>query len=238
MFDLLQPPSTPTATAVSVEHAAAGNDSAGAGTHPPAPWLALMLDEIDYGMLLLADESNVLHANHVARSELDASHPLQLLGRQLRVRQAADLGPLRAALADAVKRGLRRLVTLGQGEQRITLAVVPLAGTGASAADDKEPLTLLVFGKRHVCPALSAHWFARSHGLTPAETRVLAALCDGQAPSVIAKAQSVAMSTVRSQIGAIRAKTGAAGIRALVRQVAVLPPLVNALRGVTATALH
>jgi DNA-binding CsgD family transcriptional regulator len=236
MFDLLQTP-MPATTAIAVAQAPASNDPTGADTHPPAPWLALMLDEIDYGMLLLADESNVLHANHVARSELDAAHPLQLLGRQLRVRQATDLGPLRTALADAVKRGLRRLVTLGQGEQRITLAVVPLAGTAASN-DDKGPLTLLVFGKRHVCPALSAHWFARSHGLTPAETRVLAALCDGQAPSVIAKAQSVAMSTVRSQIGAIRAKTGAAGIRALVRQVAVLPPLVNALRGVTATALH
>jgi DNA-binding CsgD family transcriptional regulator len=82
---------------------------------------------------------------------------------------------------------------------------------------------------------LSAHWFARSHGLTPAETRVLAALCDGLAPSVIAQAQSVAMSTVRSQIGAIRAKTGAPSIRALVRQIAVLPPLVGALRG---AALH
>jgi hypothetical protein len=34
---------------------------------------------------------------------------------------------------------------------------------------------------------------------------------------------------VRSQIGSIRTKTGANGIRELVRQVAVLPPLVNAL---------
>jgi DNA-binding CsgD family transcriptional regulator len=236
MFDLLQTPTAVTSV-TGPAHAPAGNDTTAAAAHPPAPWLALMLDEIDYGMLLLADESNVLHANHVARSELDAAHPLQLLGRQLRVRHAPDLGPLRTALADAVKRGLRRLVTLGQGEQRITLAVVPLAGTAASEGD-RGPLTLLVFGKRRVCPALSAHWFARSHGLTPAETRVLAALCDGQAPNVIAKTQSVAMSTVRSQIGAIRAKTGAAGIRALVRQVAVLPPLVNALRGVTATALH
>lgn len=237
MFDLLQTP-TPTAAAIAAARTPASNDPTAAESHPPGPWLALMLDEIDYGMLLLADESSVLHANHVARSELDDAHPLQLLGRQLRVRHATDLGPLRTALADAAKRGLRRLVTLGQGEQRITLAVVPLAGTVVGEDSDKAPLTLIVFGKRHVCPALTAHWFARSHGLTPAETRVLAGLCDGQAPSVIAKAQSVAMSTVRSQIGAIRAKTGAAGIRALVRQVAVLPPLVNALRGATATALH
>jgi DNA-binding CsgD family transcriptional regulator len=218
MLDLLQvPPAMPMPPSQLAE-----------GALPPVPWLALMLDEIDYGMLLLADESNVLHANHVARSELDDSHPLQLLGSQLRVRHPGDLAPLRAAVADAAKRGLRRLVTLGEGDQRITLAVVPLAQTVAHEAG---PHTLLVFGKRRMCPALSAHWFARSHGLTPAETRVLSALCEGHAPCVIAQTQGVALSTVRSQIGAIRNKTGAESIRALVRQVAVLPPLVSALRG-------
>ena len=50
------------------------------------------------------------------------------------------------------------------------------------------------------------------------------------------EAQGVALSTVRTQINSIRAKTGAASIRALVRQVAVLPPLVSALRG--NTSLH
>ena len=227
MFDLLQTP-----TALTRALVPAGNDPTVAATPPQAPWLALMLDEIDYGMLLVANESTVLHTNHVARSELDAEHPLQLLGRQLRVRHAGDLGPLRSAIADAAQRGLRRLVTLGSGEQRITVAVVPLVN---HSDDAHGPLTLLVFGKRHMCAALSAHWFARSHGLTPAEGRVLVALCAGQAPSAVAAAQGVALSTVRSQIGSIRAKTGAESIRALVRQVAVLPPLVSALRS---TALH
>lgn len=209
-------------------------------------WLALMLDEIDYGMLLLADESTVLHANHVARKELDANHPLQLLGQQLRVRRPADLSPLRSALADAARRGLRRLLALGEDEHRITLAVVPLPGAANDEPQQRQQpqqqqqraLTLLVFGKRQVCPALSAHWYARSHGLTPAEARVLAALCAGQAPAAIAVAQGVALSTVRSQIGAIRSKTGAQSIRSLVREVAVLPPLVSALREAGATALH
>ncbi|MEO8311967.1 MAG: helix-turn-helix transcriptional regulator, partial [Caldimonas sp.] len=40
----------------------------------------------------------------------------------------------------------------------------------------------------------------------------------------------VAISTVRSQIGSMRAKTGAESIRALVRQVAVLPPVKGVLR--------
>ena len=221
MFDLI----------ASVSRHAASNTAALANASAAAPnWFASMLDEIDYGMLLVADDRIVLHSNHVARGELDAQHPLQLLGAELRVRRTQDVAPLREAITAARQRGLRRLITLGEGAERVSVAVVPLP---AAAGD--EALTLLVFGKRRMCEALSAHWFAREHSLTPAEARVLAALCEGTLPSEIAQTQGVAISTVRSQIGAIRAKTGAPSIRALVRQVAVLPPLVGALR---AAALH
>jgi DNA-binding CsgD family transcriptional regulator len=203
--------------------AAVAADISSAGRH--AVWLMRMLDEIDYGMLLLDEAREVLHANLVARQELDSQHLLQLLGRQLRVRWAADLAPLNGALEEAGRRGLRRLVTLGRSDQRLNLAVVPLGCESGQGT-----LTLLVFGKRRLCPDLSAHWFARDHGLTPAEARVLAALCEGHTPGGIASTHGVALSTIRSQIGAIRAKTGAPSIRALVGQVGVLPPLVGVLR--------
>lgn len=206
-------------------------DPGAARAAPPPHWFALMLDEIDYGMLVVTGEQSVLHANHVARAELDQEHPLQLLGTELRVRRPQDVLPLREALTAAHDRRLRRLITLGQAAHEVSVAVVPLPVPAG-----EEALTLLVFGKRRVCEALSAHWFAREHGLTSAEARVLAALCDGQPPNLIAAHQGVAISTVRSQISAIRSKTGAASIRALVRTVAVLPPLVGALR--TAAALH
>ena len=94
-------------------------------------------------------------------------------------------------------------------------------------------MTLLVFGKRRMCPTLTAHWFSRAHRLTPAEQRVLTQLCEGLTPMQVASAQGVLLSTVRSQIGNIRSKTGSHSLRDLVRQVAVLPPLVSALRGAT-----
>jgi DNA-binding CsgD family transcriptional regulator len=191
---------------------------------------ALMLDEVDYGMLLVGDDRVVLHANHVARAELDSDHALQLLGAELRVRLPQDVAPLHAALAEARERGLRRLVSLGAAQQRVSVAVVPLP-----TAAGEEVLTLLMFGKRCVCEALSTHWFAREHGLTPAEARVLGGLCAGHLPIDIAGQQGVAISTVRAQIGAIRVKTGTSSISALVRQMAVLPPLVGALR---AGAIH
>ena len=87
-----------------------------------------------------------------------------------------------------------------------------------------------MLGKRQVCEPLSVQGYARSMHLTPAETRVLELLCSGVRPTQIAHQQNVAVSTVRTQIGSIRNKTGAASISDLVRQVAVLPPMLNVLR--------
>jgi DNA-binding CsgD family transcriptional regulator len=191
------------------------------GAPPPvARWLAQMLDEIDYGMLLLGDDAELVHVNHAARTELDAGHPLQLLGRQLRARHAHDVARLHDALAGASQRGLRKLVALGDGAQRVNVAVIPL---GSNA-------TLVVMNKRRLSERISVQAYARMHALTPAETRVLESLCEGLDPREIAELNEVGLATVRTQIGSIRAKTGADNIRALVRQVAVLPPMVSALR--------
>ena len=190
-------------------------------------WLAATLDEIDYGMLLLTDTSVVSHANHAAYAELDADHPLQLLGRELRARRPQDVVPLTDALHAAARRGLRRLLTLGEGARRICVSVVPLGG--ADTPDG--PVTLVMLGRRQVSNALSVQGFAQAYRLTGAEARVLDALCEGTPPTEIATQLGVAISTVRTQIGNIRQKTGAQSIRALVRQVAMLPPLMGVLRG-------
>jgi len=215
---------TPFAIAAALSTSRAAPDYRGperrAGTPPVARWLSAMLDEIDYGMLLLADDAEVVHVNHAARTELDAGHPLQLLGRQLRARHPQDVAKLHEALAGAAQRGLRRLLALGEGEQRVNVAVIPLGNHA----------TLVVLNKRHLSERISVQCFARLHVLTPAETRVLESLCEGLDPREIAELGGVGLATVRTQIGSIRAKTGADNIRALVRQIAVLPPMVGALR--------
>jgi DNA-binding CsgD family transcriptional regulator len=191
----------------------------------PSDWLVPMLDEIDYGMLVINEQGQVAFQNHAARLELDGQHPLQLQGRTLQAQRPQDTASLHDALA-AARRGLRRLLTLGEGLCRVSLSVVPLReviGPGAS-------FTLLLLGKRQVCEKLSVQGFARSVKLTAAETRVLEQLCGGVSPADIAAQAGVQVCTVRTQIGSIRAKTGAASIRELVQQVAVLPPLVGALR--------
>jgi DNA-binding CsgD family transcriptional regulator len=198
--------------------------------------LALMLDEVTHGMLLLNAQGHVVHANHAARIEMDQAHPLQDTGGLLRARSTRDNGALVQALSSANRDQRRCLLTLGEAGRQLTVAVVPLRsncaaqGMQLAGALAGEAATLLVFGKRQVCETLSVQWFAQQHRLTLAETQVLQAFCGGATPGEVARQQGVAMSTVRSQLSSIRAKTGASDLRVLARQVAVLPPLLSALR--------
>lgn len=198
-----------------------------AAAEPPV-WrsMAQMLDEVDYGMLLVAADAGVRHVNRCARRELDDSHPLRLVGAAVTAREVADAQALGDAIQGASSRGLRKLLRLGGGSHGVSVAVVPLlaeSGEGAHAV-------LLLLGKRRVCEELTIDWFARSHGLMPAETTVLKSLCADLSPQEVARRQGVELSTVRTQIGSIRTKTGTRSIKALVRQIAMLPPLVGALR--------
>lgn len=223
MLELLSPRSDPAAATrllgAPVAHSYSGPERRSAGLSLWR-WLAAALDEIDYGVVLVGADGLVRHANQAARDELDDQHPLVLLHSELRARRGADAQALLAALNDARTRGLRRMLTLGEGAQQASASVVPLGGLGA---------TVVILGRRNVGADLALQGFARLHGLTGGEARVLARLAAGARPTEIAAEHGVALSTVRTQIGSIRLKTGAASIRALLGQVARLPPLMGTL---------
>ncbi len=193
---------------------------------PVQRWLAMLIDEIDYGMVLLTEDAGVAHVNHMARLTLEADHPLILQDGQLHARSANDANALRDAITAAAQRSRRCLLRLGAGAEAAMVSVVPL-----DRESQRQPAIALILGKRKVCEPLSVESFARAYRLTTAETKVLTALCNGARVREVAVVHGVETSTVRSQISSIRAKTGAESIAALVRQVAVLPPLLGVLRG-------
>jgi DNA-binding CsgD family transcriptional regulator len=202
---------------VSQNAARAANDAWHAG-------LAMALDELDYGVILLDARWSVVHTNFRARSELDTTHPLAIDSGRLSARDARDQDALWSALHAAQHRSLRRLMWVGQGAGRVSVAIVALATPQNGMA------TMVTLGKRRLCETLSVQSFAQSHGLTAAEGRVLAGLCEGVTPNDLARLHGVALSTVRTQISCIRGKTGSMSIDDLVRAVAKLPPLLSVLR--------
>jgi DNA-binding CsgD family transcriptional regulator len=189
-----------------------------------AQWLARMLDEMDHGMLLVAPDGALHHANQPARVELARSDTLQLQGHRIHAARRDQQGSLLGALADA-GHGRRRLLMLGQGPL-LPVAAVPLN----EGEHDSDVMVLLLLGKRQNCAGLTVDFFAHTHGLTSAEARVLQALCGGMRPKEVARQFDVAVSTVRTQISSIRHKTQTASIRDLVERVSTLPPMASRMR--------
>lgn len=175
------------------------------------------LNEMDYPLAIVDGELRILFANREALALPVAECGVCCREQRLRLSAAADQSRLTDAVIAAIGRGLRRWLLLGaEGAAAATLAVVP-ARSGSAA--------MLIFGRRSLCQTLSIEAFGRQCGLTASETRVLRDITDGALPGEIARSRGVALSTVRTQIAALRAKTGARDLRDLLRLVATLPPM-------------
>ena len=230
---VLDAPAANSATAAGA--ATAASTASTAPARLPTPWLRLMLDAIDYGAGLLLPDATLAYANAALQARLARGDSLRLdTARRLVCTDAAGQQRLTEARHDACVRGLRRLVTLGRPGP--VLALVGLMGTSGpgDSLDGVAQPCLLLAQRQAPCERLSLAMFARQHALTQAETRVLQGLADGDSPEAISLQLGVRITTVRTHIVHLRAKTGAASLRELMQCLATLPPVVSALRAAAA----
>lgn len=187
--------------------------------------LRQVLDALGFGLLLVDAQCRVVHVNSAAQCLCQGGAPLHLQLGRLRSDEGDTLR-LGAAVRAAAS-GQWGMLVLGSGAATLSVGVVPLvADEGAS-----EVVAMLVIGREPRPSRLALHFFARAHQLTAAEAAVLEALSCGLSPRQIAAQGGVAISTVRTQIAAVRAKVRARSICDLMRLVAALPPLQGASTG-------
>ncbi len=200
-----------------------------------AQLLASVLDEVDYGLVLIAADGHVVHANHAARTELAETKSLQLVGRRLAGRSGADQRLLDDALAAARDGGRRKMLSfrtddmLAEGRS-CDLSIVPLPA--ALSANHPGHAVLIALPRRQIAETLSVDAYARELGLTRREQEVLSGLCEGLRVKEIAVRLEIGEETVRSHVKRLKAKTGCTGIVDIVNQLSRLPPMVGALRQV------
>ena len=187
--------------------------------------LALLMDELAYGVVVTTLQGQVVHANQAARHELGRRRVLQSHNNVLQTRLPDENRLLLDSLVK-VADGKRSLITLSANEgAALTVAVLPLKTEGIQVNR-----AALMFARASVCESLMLCFFARSHGLTATEEQVLGILCQGYSAPQIAEQLNVAVSTVRSHVRSLCAKTRSSGVRELVNRVAVLPPVAPAFR--------
>jgi DNA-binding CsgD family transcriptional regulator len=209
--------------------------SAIAERHPPKSqgfgMLLRILDEIDYGVLMLDGQGHIQHANHLARHELANARLVMARGNVLLGTTAEHSTQIQQGL-DHASRGQRKLVLLEQNTQELSLAFIPLN----HPLESESPTVLVLMQRQSTCENLAVRMFARSKSLSPSEESVMIGLCRGLGVPEIAKEHGVAESTVRSQVKSLREKTGCSSIRRLMQRVNSLPPVVPALRIITPMA--
>jgi DNA-binding CsgD family transcriptional regulator len=187
--------------------------------------LTRVLNELDYGLMIVSDAGRVGLANQAALQECQPAQTMQIQDGHVEPREERERSAFARALA-ASRLERRSMLTLHSLQDTVSLAVVPI-GEVAELGDAFG--ALLAFGKRQACETLSMEFFARDHELTTAEGRVLKSLCNGLKPAQIARDADVAVSTIRTHIANLRLKTGATTIGELVRRLTMLPPIVPAL---------
>ena len=191
---------------------------------------AALLDHIDVGMIVCNAEGHLLYANSEAEAELERGELLQRgLGEDGFEGVRAACGStceqaLHAAIQGAAVHGRRRMVSLQLDDSRMLITAVPLCRQG------HESIVLLMLGRRSLCSQLGLDMLALTHGLTPAEGRVMSGLLAGLSAAEIAADSGVCISTVRTQICAIRDKLGVRSMRQLLLRAACVPPTASALQ--------
>lgn len=179
-----------------------------------------VLEEIDYGLILVDPDGEIQHSNHLARHELGRGRFLRMQGNRLAGPTPAQTNLVLGGVQRAAQ-GRREMILLRHADQCLHVACVPLFHPYEEGGS-----VLLMLARQADTANLALTFFSRSHRLTAAEESVLKSLCDGLRAPEIATVRGVSLHTVRTHVRALRDKTGINSIRGMIQRVATLPPVV------------
>jgi DNA-binding CsgD family transcriptional regulator len=201
------------------------------------------LETLGQGILILDDRSAMLFANQAAQRLL--GNVLTTRGFRASWAPGAQLkAQFKQAIRDRQARTLPLVHSVGGQPTQLVLSLLPLPrdrGMGVRMPDGMAAVSrvldpalpggieaipsasLVVLIRAQTASLASPGRYQRAFGLTPAEARLADALAHGTSPQVYADTVGLSIATVRTQIRALLAKTGAANLRALVVLLASLP---------------
>lgn len=187
------------------------------------------LETAGVALLGLTVTGRVVHANAAAEALLRQGRPLQWRGQRLAAAQGREQTALVGALAVLASTGQPQTLLVGRdGDAPHCLLLVAAPRDEAAAADGlgshgDERLLLCIVSPLHTRAAPSVRQLRSLFGLTPAEARLVRALCADETPQSYADSQGVRISTVRTHMYAVFAKTGVTRQSELLRLVGSVP---------------
>jgi DNA-binding CsgD family transcriptional regulator len=185
-------------------------------------WMAEALDTLRHGVLLTDERGTVLHANRSAERMLRDGDPIEVTSGTLRTRSTPANNELRRAITLAARDEAR----IGKAGTAIRLNgtdlppvfahVLPMGGSDLRAGLQPRSVAAVFVG-----PTLDredgAEMLAAAFGLTRAETRIVKSLLAGHSLAQTAAELGIAMTTTKTHLRSIFAKTGVSRQAELVR---------------------
>jgi DNA-binding CsgD family transcriptional regulator len=177
------------------------------------------LNQVRSALLLCSGDGTVHWMNQSAQQILSQQDCLRIAERRLKGTSAQENVLLRGIIAEAADTSLRGgdrvpriLVLRGQttrSELQVRVQALDIPGRMQASAYDLNAgrPVLLMFSDPGRHPALPAGLLGILFALSPAESRLAAALCKGQSLSEYAHQQDVSVGTVRGQLKQVMAKT-------------------------------
>jgi DNA-binding CsgD family transcriptional regulator/PAS domain-containing protein len=174
--------------------------------------LAASLDAISMPTLLFDEVGRIVHHNRSAAALLDAGVTLWRTEDRLMASSPAATRNLHLQISNAVRAhregaaaATSIVVVERSGHRPLTLMTLPLR----NGADQpvRSGALMFVFDPEST-PVVTADLVRRLFDLSAVEAELAVALCGGQSPEEIANERGRALSTVRSQIRSLFAKTG------------------------------
>lgn len=192
-----------------------------------------VLEASPFGIVLLDEHAQVLHANTLAHDLTKRSGLLRLgAGDSIRATYASDEARLQRSLHLAVHTGAGHsgesggaLRLRGVDGRRLDLMIAPLP-SWASPFGARSAAALFISDPQASVGSLT-QLLRTLYGMTPAEARLTEALANGLSPQEYAERQQLSLHTVRSQFKAAAAKAGTSRQADLVRIVLTGPAVLR-----------
>jgi len=180
-----------------------------------------VLDQHVDAVFCVDRRSALRYANETALALLEEPGPfVRWRGDGLQLRARADNARLQRALATHAGKPVSAVFSL----ERTARLPLHITVDPYQPHDPAQPLAVVVVRDAEVHSERVSAVAARLFGFTRAEAALARALVQGSSPDDYALARGVSIHTVRTQVRALLAKTGAARVAELVGRLLALPP--------------
>ena len=179
-----------------------------------AATFAATVETLTVGVVLVDENSKIVHTNGAATAMLTAGDPIMVRQGRIAVQSTTTTSTLQSAVTQAAKdeatlgqKGIGIPIPRPSGDP-LVIHVLPLRRGDMRSGLLQRAAVALFVASASGPPQLPHDALVQLYDLTPAEIRIFELICEGQTQAAISALLGIAVSTVKSHLFHVFEKTG------------------------------